>query len=697
MIIVILLSLGDQVSIKPINSEEAVAECNRINDSLLQIFDYSGNYRRAVAKDCDQTWYSFTREPKADKDNPKTIPSNHPFMVYLDNLTDGQLDTEILFKYTRSYDPKVKAELSLVDTVNITRGKEKIKTTLGRYIFNKVVFYSLWDNPYYHFNNIVMRQDDYQTEMKFLKQLAFEGKCKNRDLFEVIDMSTEFGMKLANAYNAGLTYSMMVPDKKFQEFKNKKLNAVKDQVIKNEDLDLLAETEGEIIKFAKEYYKNDDMVELMDSGAGSKWDNDFKTMNINVGAVPTMDGTPVIMFNSLSDGVNPKYQADWTNTGMTGATNRGIQTAKAGALYNDINNAMQNVMGIKGDCGSKRGTKVNTDDPNKLLNRYILVGGKPVKVTMDNVKKFLNKDVIMRDIIYCKEKNGHYCSTCVGDGPFDLKGTDKVPLGFMTADIASNILNLFMKSTHDLRAGMYKINDLNDFIYPKPDKPIFEIKMDPIENVEKIYCLDDITWKVPTASVDTVDTVYSVLAHGSVVTDKNGKDYAFVMGTEVFTKPTEIINPDIEKEHELERHVLFKYNKGDIFLTSTHTARKEMTVYKMMNLFLSGNVSNLVPFESHFKTMQNTVMTNKKVKINDISLGLVLSTLARDANDITKPARETETTNYKFISLYDLICMSGTFNAVFGPDAVKSIVININKPTKEQVKTISPMEKALRY
>ena len=688
---------GDQVSIKSINSEEAVAECNRINNSLLQIFDYDGNYRRAVEKDCDQTWYSFTRDPKEGKDEPKTIPNNHPFMVYLDNLTGGQLDVEILFKYTRSYDPKKKAELSLVDNVTITRCGQKIKTTLGRYIFNKVVFHSLWDNKYYHFNNIIMRQNDFQDEMKYLKQLAFEGKCENRDIFEVSDMSTEFGMRLANVYNAGLTYTMMVPDKKFQDYKNKKINSVKEQVIKNTDLDLLAKAEEDVVNFAKEYYKNDDMVELMESGAGSKWDNDYKTMNINVGAVPTIEGKPVLMFNSLSDGVDPKYQAAWTNTGMTGATNRALQTAKAGAQYNDISNAMQNIMGIRGDCGSKRGTKVNTSDPNKLLNRYLIINGKPVKVTLDNVNKFLNKDVVMRDLIYCKEKNGHYCSTCVGDGPFDLKHMDKVPLGMMTSDVASNILNLFMKSTHDLRAGMYRIKDLNDFIYPKPAKPIFEIKEDPIEHVEKVYCLEDITWKVPTASVDTIDTVYSVLAHGSVVTDKTGKNYAFVMGTEVFTRPTEIVKPDVEKFHELERHVLFKYNKGDVFLTSVHTARKEMTVYKMMQLFLSGNVSNLVPFESHFQTMKNTVMTNKKVKINDISLGLILSTLARDANDITKPARETETLNYKFVSLYDLICMSGTFNAVFGPDAVKSIVININKPTKEQVKSVSPMEKALRY
>lgn len=687
---------GDAVSLKPIQTEEAVAECDRINDTLLQVFDYDGNYRRAVEKDCDQTWYSFTRDPKT-KDEQKTIPNSHPFMKYLDELKDGSLSSKMLYKYTRSYDPKKKPELSLMDEVNITFDGKKITTTLGRYIFNKIVFFTVWDNKYYHFNDFPMKQDNFQSEMKYLKQLAFEKKITNRDLLDIVDMSTEFGMRFANVYNAGLTYSMMIPDKKFRDYRDKKLGSVKDTVEKNMDLELLAKAEEDVIKFAKDYYKDDDMIELMDSGAGSKWDNDFKQMNINVGAVPKLDGGAVVMFSSLSDGVDPKYQADWTNTGMTGATNRGLQTAKAGAQYKDIINSMQNVMGVKGDCGSTRGVKVNTTDPNKLLNRYLIINGKAVKVTTENVNKYLGKDVVMRDIIYCKEKHGNYCSTCVGDGPFDLKGTDTVPLGMMTGDIAQNILNLFMKSTHDLRAGMYQIKDLNDFIYPKPSKPIFEIKEDPIEHVNKVYCLYDLTWKVPLSSVDTVDTTYSVLAHGSVVTDNDGKDYAFVMGTEVFTRPSEIINPDVEKDRDLERHVIFKYNKGDVFLTSTFTARKEMTVYKMMNLFLNGNVSNLVPFESHFQTMKNTVATNKKVVINDLSLGLILSTLARDADDITKPARETGTSHYKFVSLYDLICMSGTFNAVFGPDAVKSIVINLNKSEKEQTKFISPMEKTLRY
>lgn len=687
---------GDAVSIKPLNTDEAVAECDRINKSLLQIFDYDGNYRRDIGKDCDKTWFTFTREPKP-ADKPKKVPNDHPLMKLLAETNDGQLNLTELYKHTRSYDPKKAPDLNLTDSVEITFNGKKIQTTLGRYILNKIVFFPTWNNKYYYFINKPFMPGVLYQEMKYLKQLVFEKKLEAQAIYDIIDASTEFGLRLANIYNSGMTFNVMIPDNKFQEYRKKEIAKVKDQVLKNTDLDLLAETEAKIVDYAKEYYKDDDMIETLDSGSGGSWNGDFKSMNVNVGAVPSIEGKPVLVFDPLIDGVNPKYQADWTNTGLTGATNRALQTAKAGAQYKDITNSMDNVMGIRGDCGSKRGIVVNTSDPLKLFNRYALVNGKPVKITTENVNKFLNKDIVLRDLIYCKEKNGNYCSTCIGDGPFDLKQMDVINIGMMTGDIAQNILNLFMKSTHDLRAGSFLIKDLNDFVVPKPKQPIFEIKEDPIEHVQKVYCTTDLTWKVPLASVTPIDTTYAILAHGSVVSDKDGTEYAFVMGTEVNTKPAEIIQPDVQKEHELERHVIFKYNKGDIFLESVHTARKEMTVYKMINLFLSGNVSNLVPFETHFKTVKNTIATNKKVTINDISIGLILSTLARDADDITKPARETETSNYKFISLYDLLCMSGTFNAVFGPDAVKSIVININKTEKEQTKHISPIEKTLRY
>lgn len=356
---------------------------------------------------------------------------------------------------------------------------------------------------------------------------------------------------------------------------------------------------------------------------------------------------------------------------------------------------MQSIFGIWGDCGSTKGVETVTDDKHKLLNRYAIVGGKSVLITSDNVNKFIGKKVVLRDPIYCRQKDGNYCSHCLGELAFKLERNKKIAVGLKSADAAMAILGMFMKQTHDLSAGVYRIKDLDEFVYPKKHKPLFSNRVDDLDGIEKVYCETDIEWRVPASSVTATEDVYSVLAHGSLLSS-DGIDHSFVIGTEVFTNPSEIVAPD-ESMPELQRHIIFRYKKGDVFLTSVMTSRQEVTVYKMFNLFLGGNASNLIPFELHLTTLENTLKTNKKAKFKYNSLAVILSSLARDARDISKPARETGTTDYKFVSMYDLIVMSGMFNSAFGPDAVKSIMININKSFEEQTKNISPIEKALRY
>lgn len=664
---------------------------------MLQIFDYTGNYRRGVGKDCDQTWYSFTRDRK-EGEKYKTIPKDHPFLKYLDSIDDGQMDTHILYQYTLTFNSKDKPECNIIDEVEIVHNGKKIKTTLGRYIFNKIVFYSVYNNKHFKFVDRIMFVDTYQEVVKDIRQMIIEGHAKEEDLIAIVNMSTEFGLRLSTLYNAGLTVSMMLPDAKFEEFRRKELDKVKEEVIRTGDITIMQDAENRIIEFAKKYYKDDDMMEMFASKVKVSFTNEFKNLNISMGALPSITGgKPVVVFDSLADGVKPEYLADLTNTGMLGAVSRGLKTATAGVLYKDVENSLEGVFGKKGDCGSTEGREVNTTDRFELLNRHIIVGGKSILVTSENVDKYLGKTVKMRVPSKCKMKDGHFCSHCLGELPFKLTGRDEIPIGMYTSDTSSAILNMYMKATHSLGADMFVVEDLNKFLTPSPKKPLFETKEDPISKITRVYCLEDIEWRVPVSSVDTVDTYYMVLAHGSIVKAIGDEEHAMVLGTEIMTKPTEVINPDIEKAHELERHVIFRYNKGDVFMMYNKTLRKEDTVYKMFNLFISGNASSLVPFETHMVTMKNALKSNKKAKISDMSLEIILNCLARDAKDVTKPARETGTKDYKFVSMYDLVVLSGTFAGVTNADAVKSLMSNLGKPAAEQSKKISPLEKAIRY
>lgn len=290
---------------------------------MFQIFDYSGAYRRDVGRDCDQTWWSFTREPKP-KEKQKHISSDHDFIKYLDQLNDGHLSSKILYKYTLSYEDGKRPDVSIIDTVDIVKNGKKYTTTVGRYIFNKVIFYKLWDNKHFPYYDVVMFKDTLEDVYKDIRQLVIENKAQSEDLFEAISQSTEFGLRYSTLYNAGLTISMMLPDAKFDEFRQKELDKVKQRVIETGDIALLQEAEQKIIAFAKDYYKDDDMMEMFQSKVKASFENEFKNLNITMGALPTLDGKPTFVFDSLADGISPKYLPELVQTGAGGALSRGL-------------------------------------------------------------------------------------------------------------------------------------------------------------------------------------------------------------------------------------------------------------------------------------------------------------------------------------------------------------------------------------
>lgn len=372
-----------------------------------------------------------------------------------------------------------------------------------------------------------------------------------------------------------------------------------------------------------------------------------------------------------------------------------------GEQYKNITNATQSILGFKGDCGSKEGEVTITDDPDLLFNRFVIEkNGSITKITSENVSKYLNKEITLRSPFKCKTKNGNFCSTCVGETVFAMSKSDQVNLGLFINDIASKILNLFMKSTHELVVKVFDIKDFNDFVYPKPKQPMFYHEVDPTDNLQKIRCNCDIEWRIPKSAVNPIDTVYSVLAHGSVlVCNGNNKvddlPHSIILGTEVMTNPFEIVKPNTG-DNEDSKHFIFRYKKGDIFINNAQSYKKTHTVYRMIQLYLRGSVSNLIPLDAHLMTLQNTFKTNKSLGDNDLSISLLLASLSRDANNVFKPARETGTDKYVFIATDDLVSISNTFNAMIGPDAGRAMISAMSRSYEEQTANPSPIERVFQ-
>ena len=652
----------------------------------------------SVGKDANQTLYSFTRERKPYDPPKKSFDSKHEFIDYILNLKEGKISLSTLTEYTTPEDVGKRPKVSLYDEVTFKRLGKTYTSTVGRLIVNKVVFASLWDNKNWDLVLEPISGDRINDEITHIKDMMIEGEITDINVIKmVIDRYTEFGLRLSTLYNANVTNTMVLSNEEFDNIKTEKLNAIKEKVEKEKDIELLNKTIDGLVDDAKKVFKNDEMMEMFESKNSGKLDNHFRNMNIAMGGLPMIGGGTAIIMDSLGDGVNPVHFPALANVGMVGAISRAKQTALAGAAYKNISSAEQNVRGYEGDCGAKEGIIVRNARPVDIKYKYIIENGKQVYITSKNIDKYVGKTVEVRHVLKCKMKNGHFCSHCIGEEPFKLAGRDMINIGMFVSDSATAILNMFMKKTHNLGADVFRITDLEDkFVYPKPPKgSLFEVRHDELDNVEKVYCKTDIVWMVPKSSLTPEGTNYKILAHGSIVENENNQKYTLTLGTQIITNPTELLKPG-HPSNPSENHYKLVYKAGDAFIENCLIPRDEMTVYKMFNLFLKGGMSNLIPLEMHLDVFHNVISNNKKVNINDISLGLIIASLARDINNPNKPVRETGGKEYVMISCDDLTVMSGTFNAFFGNDAKRALVISTAKDPEEQDKVISPIEIAYR-
>lgn len=312
---------------KPLKSEEAVAEANKVRSDLLFDFDYGMGFRRSVGKSAGQTFYSLGRDPKP-KDKSKKISSNHEFVKYLLELKNGNLDLDVLYAYTRTFKENEEPEISIYDKVDIEYNGKKITTTIGRLIINRVIFGQLWNNKYFHYVNDSLNEKKLTSEFKYIAQLIIEKKIdpKKVSLNKMVDLYQELGLRLSTMFNSSITYTMLNMDEEMTKKKDDIFNSDKmKKAISNTDLVTYDEEVQKVISEAKEYYKDDDMIELYESKGKADWNNDYKNMCVTQGAVPNMNGgKPVIVANSLADGTPIEAIPATINSGMIGATSRGV-------------------------------------------------------------------------------------------------------------------------------------------------------------------------------------------------------------------------------------------------------------------------------------------------------------------------------------------------------------------------------------
>ena len=469
---------GDKISPKPLYSIEAAKEIDKINNSLLMLLKFDGTPNKSLGKEPIQTFYNLTESKrKFDRKDKKEIVEQADINFLTQNTVFKLKDIlELFIKYAYN------------STVNLNTyfGKNKVhvKTTLGKLIFNCVVLGKIKHKPFYYYVNETLSKKELNKVLKYYADEAIEAQIKLRsgeyksneeynamlensllveEYKDILNKFNDIGMGLTDVVSSNLSYSMMFEDNaEFNKKKEEIFNKYRKEIDAG-DIVTFEKAEKEVIAYAKELFKDDEMIDMYESGSKPAWNNDFKAIRVSIGPTPSPSGDVTLVESSLNEGIKNKDMMPVTQMQIMGAAARALATADAGYLVKKLMALLQSVKGYKGDCKTTKYWRTTRKDPKDLLYRYIMVDGKPLLVTKNNVNEYLNKEVDLRSSLFCHHKDG-LCSTCLGELAFAMHQKDVINIGIDTVYIGNILLNLYMKKTHDMKKQMIDIGDLNNYL-----------------------------------------------------------------------------------------------------------------------------------------------------------------------------------------------------------------------------------------
>ena len=439
------------MSIKFLYSKEARDAVDKINSKPISVLNMSGKATKDIGKEGIQGLYSLTLVK-----NKVLGPSsrNKEAETELHTLFDGKngnVTLDSVLKIIDKYD---------VDTTVQWGGKF---TSLGRVIFNEVLFSHYGKYEYVNENITKDKLGDIMDN--YANKLAL-GEITVDQFKEMLNKHEQLGFGITDIVSPSISYHMLMEDDPV--FKNKLEEVYKKyqyKIEKEKDPVAMDNFKNEMIEFSKEYYKNDPMIDLYESGVGPKWHVDWATLKIALGGIPDPGtGNVTLVKSNLKEGMKVEDIKAAANLQIAGAFARAQDTALGGYIVTRLNALFQSLRGHKGDCGSKEYLDVIDTRPSDLMFRYVLDGGKEVFVTKENIDKYLNKPIKKRSPIFCKGLHGGLCSHCLGEQPFLLTQDESVNIGLYLPEMGSKILNAYMKATHDMGVKLYKIEDLDNFI-----------------------------------------------------------------------------------------------------------------------------------------------------------------------------------------------------------------------------------------
>jgi len=336
---------------------------------------------------------------------------------------------------------------------NITK---KEVTTMGRLLFNCLIGVECFNGKIPYINE--------EFDLSYIENMFISNMLEKKDLetyitteeyLNFIDMRL-FIDTLTNFLTLGVTEHSIRKAPGIDKFKSEK---IKELEVKYKEKPLktalaIAELEDSLKQYDIAYLKQDKSYGKMITKKVTNMARKRMYGIYGIGNDVTGKATPIMI--ALSDGYNkdPETLAAMFNDVIGGSMGRGDETKDAGVLTKYLTRSTADIVIDHTDCKTKiyLKTVITKDNTEELLGRFIKVGNTMTMLTTDSITTYLNKEVELRDPLYCKSDTG-LCMTCAGN---KLLGYEKtIPL--LAVDLGGFNLDLKLKKFHGTELKITKL------------------------------------------------------------------------------------------------------------------------------------------------------------------------------------------------------------------------------------------------
>jgi len=348
-----------------------------------------------------------------------------------------------------------KSDIIEIDS-SIKNVKGKIKTTYGKLLLNSVLLI----DP---FGDIIPYINDSPFDMLKIKTFIIDKVLEKKiDASMIYRFFTNYDYisTLCELFVPSISKNLLTLNQKVEKKKKMLFKENKDNL---NDSVTMVKIENELINLDKELNSDEDSKGFV---TDKSFDIHRKRMFSTFGIIePFGEEKKDFYFakGNLDDGWDKGDLPHIFNEIRKSIYGRGIDTAKGGAITNDMARIFQDTLITQEDCKTKRGIsfKITNNNKNQLINRYIIEDNKTILVTKDIISKYINKTVTLRSPMTCAVKDGNYCYKCC-DYLWEIKKLKL--LNVIPVKISSSIMMLSMKSMHGTKTSFYQIDKLDKFL-----------------------------------------------------------------------------------------------------------------------------------------------------------------------------------------------------------------------------------------